>query len=322
MMFVEQQKVSFSVPRRWCRDHHHFLRTHLGLSLLLFSSSAFRCWNTTKLLFCIARLIVRVPFSLLFFLKETEKTNTWTQKNKQIKRNTSSLLLMMMMMMHASSSTSSRASSLFVSSTRTTALRNSARRPPKYHHHHSKKKKKNTNTNTNKKASSTTPPIIRCHQNCFYETVELGKTQNGIAFTDLNNICNEMISKRGIKNGQIIVHSRHTTTAVTINEYEERLVDDARQFLLKLVPPLYPYLHNDLHVRFPPDDDRWKGTVEEWRAQEPLNAHSHLIAMLLGQSVTVPICDGKMTLGTWQSILFVELDGERERTVGIQVSGE
>ena len=229
--------------------------------------------------------------------------------------------MMMMMMMHASSSTSSRASSLFVSSTRTTALHNSARRPPKYHHHHSKKKKKK-NTNTNKKASSTTPPIIRCHQNCFYETVELGKTQNGIAFTDLNNICNEMISKRGIKNGQIIVHSRHTTTAVTINEYEERLVDDARQFLLKLVPPLYPYLHNDLHVRFPPDDDRWKGTVEEWRAQEPLNAHSHLIAMLLGQSVTVPICDGKMTLGTWQSILFVELDGERERTVGIQVSGE
>ena len=261
-------------------------------------------------------------FTFVFFLKETEKTNTWTQKNKQIKRNTSSLLLMMMMMMmHASSSTSSRASSLFVSSTRTTALRNSARRPPKYHHHHSKKKKKK-NTNTNKKASSTTPPIIRCHQNCFYETVELGKTQNGIAFTDLNNICNEMISKRGIKNGQIIVHSRHTTTAVTINEYEERLVDDARQFLLKLVPPLYPYLHNDLHVRFPPDDDRWKGTVEEWRAQEPLNAHCHLIAMLLGQSVTVPICDGKMTLGTWQSILFVELDGERERTVGIQVSGE
>ena len=266
-------------------------------------------------------LLCVFPFHFCFFLKETEKTNTWTQKNKQIKRNTSSLLLMMMMMMHASSSTSSRASSLFVSSTRTTALRNSARRPPKYHHHHSKKKKKNTNTNTNKKASSTTPPIIRC-QNCFYKTVELGKTQNGIAFTDLNNICNEMISKRGIKNGQIIVHSRHTTTAVTINEYEERLVDDARQFLLKLVPPLYPYLHNDLHVRFPPDDDRWKGTVEEWRAQEPLNAHSHLIAMLLGQSVTVPICDGKMTLGTWQSILFVELDGERERTVGIQVSGE
>ena len=82
-------------------------------------------------------------FTFVFFLKETEKTNTWTQKNKQIKRNTSSLLLMMMMMMHASSSTSSRASSLFVSSTRTTALRNSARRPPKYHHHHSKKKKKN-----------------------------------------------------------------------------------------------------------------------------------------------------------------------------------
>ena len=264
--------------------------------------------------------------SLLFYKRKLKKTKLPTptrgRRKTQIKKKHNTNNNNDDMMMHASSSTSSRASSLFVSSTRTTALRNSARRPPKYHHQHSKKKKKNSNTNTNKKASSTTPPIIRCHQNCFYETVELGKTQNGVAFTDLNNICNEMISKRGIKNGQIIVHSRHTTTAVTINEYEERLVDDARQFLLKLVPPLYPYLHNDLHVRFPPDDDRWKSTVEEWRAQEPLNAHSHLIAMLLGQSVTVPICDGKMTLGTWQSILFVELDGERERTVGIQVSGE
>ena len=75
MMFVEQQKVSFSVPRRWCRDHHHFLRTHLGLSLLLFSSSAFRCWNTTKLLFLYrATYCACSLFPFVFFLKETEKT--------------------------------------------------------------------------------------------------------------------------------------------------------------------------------------------------------------------------------------------------------
>ena len=97
MLFVEQQKVSFSVPRRWCRDHHHFLRTHLGLSLLLFSSSAFRCWNTTKLLFCIARLIVRVPFYFCFFFKENRKdqhVDAEKQEIKEKKRNTSSLLLM------------------------------------------------------------------------------------------------------------------------------------------------------------------------------------------------------------------------------------
>lgn len=225
--------------------------------------------------------------------------------------------------MHASSSSSNcsrDSASLFVSSTRAaTARRNSAAAFRTIVNIYLRRQKR-TSRGYDRNASTTT--TIRCHQKTSYETVNLGKTQHGIAFTDLNNICNEMIAKNGIKNGQVVVHSRHTTTAVTINEYEERLVDDARQFLLKLVPPLYPYLHNDLHVRFPPDDDRWKGTVEEWRAQEPLNAHSHLIAMLLGQSVTVPICDGKMTLGTWQSILFVELDGERERTVGIQVSGE
>lgn len=226
--------------------------------------------------------------------------------------------------MHASSSSSNcsrDSASLFVSSTRAaTARRNSAAAFRPTSNIYLRRPKRTRGRGYDRNASTTT--TIRCHQKTSYETVNLGKTQHGIAFTDLNNICNEMIAKNGIKNGQVVVHSRHTTTAVTINEYEERLVDDARQFLLKLVPPLYPYLHNDLHVRFPPDDDRWKGTVEEWRAQEPLNAHSHLIAMLLGQSVTVPICDGKMTLGTWQSILFVELDGERERTVGIQVSGE
>ena len=185
--------------------------------------------------------------------------------------------------MHASSSSSNcsrDSASLFVSSTRAaTARRNSAAafRPTSNIY---LRRQKRTSRGYDRNASTTT--TIRCHQKTSYETVNLGKTQHGIAFTDLNNICNEMIAKNGIKNGQVVVHSRHTTTAVTINEYEERLVDDARQFLLKLVPPLYPYLHNDLHVRFPPDDDRWKGTVEEWRAQEPLNAHSHLIAMLLG----------------------------------------
>ena len=179
--------------------------------------------------------------------------------------------------MHASSSSSNcsrDSASLFASSTRAaTARRNSAAafRPTSNIY---LRRQKRTSRGYDRNASTTT--TIRCHQKTSYETVNLGKTQHGIAFTDLNNICNEMIAKNGIKNGQVVVHSRHTTTAVTINEYEERLVDDARQFLLKLVPPLYPYLHNDLHVRFPPDDDRWKGTVEEWRAQEPLNAHSHL----------------------------------------------
>ena len=59
----------------------------------------------------------------------------------------------------------------------------------------------------------------------------------------------QAIADAGIEDGWVNVVSRHTTTAVTLNECESRLMDDVRQFLLKLAPPTYPYLHNDIHLR-------------------------------------------------------------------------
>ncbi len=55
-----------------------------------------------------------------------------------------------------------------------------------------------------------------------------------------------MLKKSECTEGVVTVFSRHSTVSVTINEMEGRLVDDTRQFLLKLAPPSYPYLHNDL----------------------------------------------------------------------------
>lgn len=74
-------------------------------------------------------------------------------------------------------------------------------------------------------------------------------TLKGISFHDITPQLKEAIKNLGIQSGSITVLTRHTTTAITINEMEGRLIDDARQFLLKLVPPLYPYLHNDIHLR-------------------------------------------------------------------------
>ena len=74
----------------------------------------------------------------------------------------------------------------------------------------------------------------------------------GIYFADLTPQIREIVHASGVKCGQVTILSRHTTTAITINEMEARLVDDARQFLLKLAPPAYPYLHNDLHLRYGP----------------------------------------------------------------------
>ncbi len=62
--------------------------------------------------------------------------------------------------------------------------------------------------------------------------------------------------------------------------------------------------------------------METWRAQEPINAQSHLMAMLLGSSESLPIVDGALQIGTWQSLLLVELDGPRKRRIGVHVMGE
>ncbi|MDJ0728219.1 MAG: secondary thiamine-phosphate synthase enzyme YjbQ, partial [Prochloraceae cyanobacterium] len=94
-----------------------------------------------------------------------------------------------------------------------------------------------------------------------------------------------------------------------INENEIRLLEDLKVYLSKLAPETDKYLHNDLHLRTVPPD-------------EPKNAHSHLMAMTLNNSETIPIIDGKLALGTYQSILFFELDGPRQRTLLIQIVGQ
>lgn len=153
-----------------------------------------------------------------------------------------------------------------------------------------------------------------------YRTIDLGLTLRGTHFIDLSPHIERAIAETGVREGTVNIISRHTTTAVTINEYEERLIDDARMYFRKLAPPDDMYLHNDLDRRYGPKD--WPGGDEAWRAQEPENCHSHLLSMLIGNSESVPITQGKVALGTWQSVMFVELDGPRQRTVGIQIVGK
>ncbi|MBH8566949.1 YjbQ family protein [Nostoc sp. CENA67] len=135
------------------------------------------------------------------------------------------------------------------------------------------------------------------------------ETNQGINIRNITPQIQDLITSTSIKNGQVLVFSRHTTTALAINENEIRLLEDVKVFLQKLAPESDKYLHNDLHLRDVPED-------------EPINAHSHLMAMMLSTSEVIPIVDGKLALGTWQSVLFFELDGPRKRTVFIQISGE
>lgn len=134
-------------------------------------------------------------------------------------------------------------------------------------------------------------------------------TEAGINIHNITPQVAAILSATEIKNGQVIVFVRHTTTAVAINEYEVRLLQDIKNHFASIAPADAKYLHNDLHLREVPPD-------------EPENAHSHLIALMLNNSETIPVVDGKLALGTYQSILFFELDGARKRNVLVQITGK
>jgi secondary thiamine-phosphate synthase enzyme len=135
------------------------------------------------------------------------------------------------------------------------------------------------------------------------------KTGQGIAIHDLTKQIQKCVADSCIENGFVTVTSQHTTTALAINENEERLVEDIKAFLARLIPADDRYLHNDIHLRDCPPD-------------EPENAHAHLAALLLGSSEVVPLAAGRLVLGQWQSIMLYELDGPRTRKVAVQVYGE
>ena len=134
-------------------------------------------------------------------------------------------------------------------------------------------------------------------------------TSDGMSLHNIMPAIREQLAACGIQDGFVVVTSQHTTTALTINEDEARLRDDIRTFFARLVPAGDKYLHNDIHLRDCPPD-------------EPENAHSHLVAMLLGSSEAIPIVAGQLQLGQWQSVMLVELDGPRRRRVSINVYGE
>ncbi|MEW8680741.1 MAG: secondary thiamine-phosphate synthase enzyme YjbQ [Candidatus Thiodiazotropha endolucinida] len=143
--------------------------------------------------------------------------------------------------------------------------------------------------------------------NCYKElNISTGRS---FEVCDITEQVESVVRESGVLEGTVSITSLHTTCAISVNENEERLFEDIRNFFLTIASPEGSYKHNDLHLRIniPPD--------------EPENAHAHLIAMMLGNSETVPLHDGTLVLGRYQSILLLEMDGPRERACAVQVVG-
>jgi secondary thiamine-phosphate synthase enzyme len=123
-------------------------------------------------------------------------------------------------------------------------------------------------------------------------------TKGEIEFVDLTDKVQEVVSKSGVKNGIVHVFAPHATGILILTESEYGLLNDIKALLEKLVPRGGAYMH-------------------------PSNAHAHLRSMLLPPDKTLPVINGRVEFGTWQSLLFVETDVHpRRRTVIMQVIGE
>jgi secondary thiamine-phosphate synthase enzyme len=123
-------------------------------------------------------------------------------------------------------------------------------------------------------------------------------TKGEIDFVDLTDKVQEVVSKSAIKNGIVHVFAPHATGILILTENDYSLLNDIKAFLEEIVPKRKAYQH-------------------------PSNAHSHLRSMLLPPDKTLPVIDGRVEFGTWQSLLFVETDVyPRKRIVIMQVMGE
>jgi len=123
-------------------------------------------------------------------------------------------------------------------------------------------------------------------------------TRGEIDFVDLSDRVQDAVEKAGVRNGLAHVFAPHATGILILTEYEPSLLSDIRTVLENLIPRKAGYQH-------------------------PSNAHSHLRSVFLSPDKTLPVIDGRVVLGMWQSLVFVETDVHpRQRTVIIQVIGE
>jgi len=120
---------------------------------------------------------------------------------------------------------------------------------------------------------------------------------------DLTDKVQDIVSKSGIENGLACIFVAGSTAAITTVEFEPGLVKDLNEAMDRLYPKGIDYEHHK----------RWGDG----------NGYSHVRASLLGPSLTVPIVDGKLLLGTWQQIVFLEFDNKpRSREVAVQIVGD
>ena len=152
-----------------------------------------------------------------------------------------------------------------------------------------------------------TRPVSACRHTT---SIRLTTTQP-TEFIDLTDRLQRLVADAGLRFGILNVQTLHTTTAVIVNEHEPLLLADFQSLLEAAAPNDGRYQHDDTTAR----------TVNLTEAERP-NGHAHCRALLLPPSACLNVTEGRLLLGRWQRVFFVELDGPREREVSVLIFGE
>jgi secondary thiamine-phosphate synthase enzyme len=127
-------------------------------------------------------------------------------------------------------------------------------------------------------------------------------TRGNADVVDLTEEVGGLVARAGLEEGSVLVFVSGSTAALTTIEHEPGLLRDLPELLDRLVPADRRYHH----------DDTWHDG----------NGHSHLRASLIGPSLTVPVAQGRLLLGTWQQVVLVDLDNRpRHRELVVQLRG-
>jgi secondary thiamine-phosphate synthase enzyme len=125
-------------------------------------------------------------------------------------------------------------------------------------------------------------------------------------FTDLNNIARDFVKDK-TGQGMLNIYVRHTTCAIKILENEILLLADINNYLDKQFNNGHDYMHDKIEIRDVPIEER-------------INGHSHMKQLGFPTSEQVPVEDGSLLLGTWQTIFLIEFDPIREREIVLSYS--
>ncbi|MGH2698703.1 MAG: YjbQ family protein [Actinomycetota bacterium] len=125
------------------------------------------------------------------------------------------------------------------------------------------------------------------------------------------------VEQSGVQEGMVLVSAMHITAAVWINDDEPGIQADALEWLDKVAPPSWKEPANQVAEALSPDP----GDYRHHRGGED-NGDAHLKNLLVHHQVIVPITEGKLDLGPWQAIFYVEFDGRRNKRLVIKAMGE